>query len=244
MKLTNATVLVTGANRGLGRALVTAALAAGARKVYATARDAAQLADLVAAAPDRVVALALDITDATQLAAAAARAGDIDLLINNAGVLTGFGLLTTSAADLVRDFEVNVFGTLAATRAFVPALERAGTAAVVNVLSIASLANMPALGGYAAAKAASHSITQGLRHELGKKHIAVHAVFPGPIDTDMVRAMAMAKASADDVARAILDGVARGDDEIFPDPVSRELIAMYKRDPSALGRQFIAMSGG
>jgi NAD(P)-dependent dehydrogenase (short-subunit alcohol dehydrogenase family) len=243
MKLANTTVLITGANRGLGRALVIASLAAGARKVYATARDIHQLDALVATAPDRIVALALDITDAASLAAAAARAGDIDVLINNAGVLSGFGLLTTSPADLALDFQVNVFGTLAATRAFVPALERSGHAAVINILSIASLANMPALGGYAAAKAASYSMTQGLRHDLGKKKIAVHAVFPGPIDTEMVRSMAMAKTSPEEVARGVLEGVARGDEEIYPDPMSRELIAVRSRDPRALERQFVTMSG-
>jgi NAD(P)-dependent dehydrogenase (short-subunit alcohol dehydrogenase family) len=243
MKITHATVLVTGANRGLGRALVTASLAAGARKVYAGARDAHQLDTLVASAPDRVVPLALDITDAGSLAAAAARAPDVDLLINNAGVLAGFNVLTTSPDDLARDFAVNLFGTLAATRAFLPALERAGDAALINILSIASFASMPALGGYAAAKAASYSITQALRNDLAKKHIAVHAVFPGPIDTDMVRGMTMAKTSPDDVARTILDEAARGVDEIFPDPTSRELIAIWKRDPRALERQFVAMSG-
>jgi NAD(P)-dependent dehydrogenase (short-subunit alcohol dehydrogenase family) len=244
MNLTNANVVITGANRGLGRALVTASLAAGARKVYAGARDPAQLTSLVASAPDRIIPLALDITDPAQLTAAAARATDVNLLINNAGVLTGFGVLTTSPDDLARDFAVNLFGTLAATRAFLPALERNGHAALINILSIASFASMPAIGGYAAAKAASYSVTQALRNDLAAKHIAVHAVFPGPIDTDMVRGMPMAKTSPADVARTILDEAARGVDEIFPDPMSRELIAIWKRDPRALERQFVAMAAG
>jgi NAD(P)-dependent dehydrogenase (short-subunit alcohol dehydrogenase family) len=244
MKIANATVLVTGANRGLGRALVTASLAAGARKVYAGARDAHQLDALVATAPDRIVPLALDITRGDSLAAAAARATDLDILINNAGVLAGFSVLTTSPDDLARDFAVNLFGTLAATRAFLPALERASDAALINILSIASFASMPAIGGYAAAKAASYSVTQALRNDLAAKHIAVHAVFPGPIDTDMVRDMPMAKTSPADVARTILDEAARGVDEIFPDPMARELIAIWRREPRALERQFVAMSAG
>jgi NAD(P)-dependent dehydrogenase (short-subunit alcohol dehydrogenase family) len=244
MKITNATVLVTGANRGLGRALVTASLAAGARRVYAAARDADQLAALVATAPDRIVPLTLDVTSPASIAAAAARVPDLDILINNAGVLAGFNVLTTSPDDLARDFAVNLFGPIAATRAFLPALERSAGAALINILSIASFASMPALGGYAASKAAAYSVTQALRNDLAAKHIAVHAVFPGPIDTDMVRGMAMAKTSPDDVARAILDDAARGIDEIFPDPAARELIAIWKREPRALERQFVAMSGG
>jgi NAD(P)-dependent dehydrogenase (short-subunit alcohol dehydrogenase family) len=246
MKLQQASVVITGANRGLGRALVTASLAAGARRVYAGARDPEQLASLVQSAPDKIIPLALDITDAAALAAAAARASDISIVFNNAGVLAAHSVLTTSAADLARDFEVNVFGTLAATKAFLPALERAGSAggaAVVNVLSIASFASLPALGGYAAAKSASYSITQALRAELAAKHIAVHAVFPGPIDTDMVRGMEMPKTSPEAVAQAIIDGVERGSDDILPDPTAGELFAMWKRDTKELERRFIAMSG-
>lgn len=241
MQLRNATVLVTGANRGLGAALVTASLAAGARKVYAGARDVRQLGP---ASDDRIVPLALDITDPASLAAAAARATDLTVLINNAGVLAGYGVLTTEPAEIARDFGVNVFGTLAATRAFLPALERNQPAALINILSIASFANLPVLGAYAAAKAASHSVTQALRHELAPKHIAVHAVFPGTIDTDMVRHMTAPKTSPADVARATLEEVARGSDEIFPDAMSRDLIATWRRDPRALERQFAAMSAG
>jgi NAD(P)-dependent dehydrogenase (short-subunit alcohol dehydrogenase family) len=246
MKLDNATVLVTGANRGLGRALVHASLAAGARRVYAGARDPAKLEPLVRAAPDKIMPLALDITDPRSLAAAAARAGDISLVFNNAGVLAGYSLLTTSADDLARDFATNLFGTLAASKAFLPALERAaatGSAALVNVLSVVSLASMPALGGYSAAKAAAYSVTQALRGELAVRHIAVHAVFPGPIDTDMVRAMEMAKTSPDQVAQAIVAGIERGSDDIFPDPIAVEFHAMWQRDAKLLERQFVTMSG-
>ena len=246
MKLQQASVLVTGANRGLGHALVEASLAAGARRIYATARDPRQLAALVASAPDKIVPLALDITDAASLAAAAARATDVSIVFNNAGVLAAYSVLTTSDAELARDFGVNVFGTLAATRAFLPALERAGAAggaALVNVLSITSFASFPAMGGYAAAKAASYSITQALRAELAAKRIAVHGVFPGPIDTDMVRGVEMPKTSPAAVAKAIVDGVERGSDDIVPDPMGSELFALWQRDAKALERQFVTMSG-
>jgi NAD(P)-dependent dehydrogenase (short-subunit alcohol dehydrogenase family) len=237
MKMKNSVVLVSGANRGLGRALVEASLAAGARRVYAGARDPKQLEAVVAQAPDKVVALALDITDARSLEAAAARVPDVTVLFNNAGVLASYNVLASTRAQLEQDFATNFFGLLAATRAFLPALERAGGAALVNVLSIVSLANMPALGGYSAAKAAAFSVTQALRGDLGKKHISVHAVFPGPVDTDMVREMEMAKTSPAVVARAIVEGVEQGLEEILPDPASREMFAMWMRDPKALERQ-------
>jgi len=247
MKLASSTIFVTGANRGLGRALVEHSLAAGARRVYAGARDPAQLEPLVRAAPDRVIPLALDVTEPATLAAAAARAPDITLLINNAGVLASHGALTSPSAELARDFAVNTFGMLAATRAMLPALERAGatgSAGIINVLSIVSLASMPALAGYSASKAAAYSVTQALRNDLAAKRIAVHAVFPGPIDTDMVRGMTMPKTSPAEVAAAIFEGVERGVDEIFPDPASRELFALWQRDPRALERQFVQMAAG
>jgi NAD(P)-dependent dehydrogenase (short-subunit alcohol dehydrogenase family) len=246
MKIAGSTALVTGANRGLGRSLIQASLAAGAARVYAGARDPGQLDAVVRAAPDKIVPLAIDITDPRSLEAAAARAGDVTAVFNNAGVLAAYNVLTTGSDDLARDFAVNLFGTLAASRAFLPALERAGQrggAALVNVLSVASLVSLPALGGYSAAKAASYSVTQALRGELKARHIAVHAVFPGPVDTDMVRGMDMAKTSPDSVARAIVEGVEQGSEDIFPDPTSREFFAIWKRDAKELERRFVAMSG-
>jgi len=245
MKLSHAVVLVTGANRGLGRALVHAALEAGARRVYAGARDPAQLDALVKTAPDRIVPLALDVTDPRSLEAAAVRAPDITALFNNAGVLASYSILASSREHIAQDFATNAFGLLAVTKAMLPALERApaGSAAIVNILSVVSFASMPAVGGYAAAKAAAYSITQSLRGELAAKQIAVHAVFPGPIDTDMVRAMEMAKTRPEDVARAIITGVEHGSEDILPDPMARELFAMWNRDAKALERKFVTMSG-
>jgi len=246
MKLDQAIVLVTGANRGLGRALVHAALTAGAQRIYAGAREPQQLDALVHSAPGKIVPLAIDITDPRSLEAAAAQASDVTIVLNNAGVLASYNLLTSTADELSRDFATNVFGTLAASKAFLPALERAGArggAALINVLSIVSFASMPALGGYSAAKAASYSITQALRGELAAKNIAVHAVFPGPIDTDMSRGVELAKTSPADVAKAIIDGVEQGSENILPDPTAREFFAMWRRDTKELERQFVTMSG-
>jgi len=235
MKLANATVLVTGANRGLGRALVTASLALGARRVYAGSRDLSKLSP-----EDRVVPLQLDIDDPRSLAAAAERAPDVTLLVNNAGVLLSGSVLTSSPAQIAQEFTTNVFGTLAATRAFVPALER-NKGAVLNVLSVVSLANMPGLGVYSAAKAASYSLTQALRADLAKLGVRVHAAFPGAIDTDMVRAMEMAKTSPADVANGLLVGLEQDRDDIIPDAMARELYAMWERDPRELARALASM---
>jgi short-subunit dehydrogenase len=237
MKMDGAVVLVTGANRGLGRSLVGASLEAGARRVYATARDASKLEEVMQQAPDKVVPLALDVGDARSIEAAAARATDVTLLINNAGVLASYGVLAASPAQIEQDFAVNFYGMLATTRAFLPALERSSRSALVNVLSVVSFASMPALGGYSAAKAAAFSITQALRGELANKAVGVHAVFPGPIDTDMVRSFEMAKTSPDAVARAIIEGVEQGLEEILPDPTARQMFEVWKRDPKQLERQ-------
>lgn len=241
MQMNGAVVLITGANRGLGRALVTASLAAGARRVYAASRAVEGVADLVTQAPERVLPLELDITSSASLAAATARAPDVSVLVNNAGVLAAYGVLATTAAELDKGFATNFFGTLAVTRAFLPALERAKQAAIVNVLSVVSLASMPALGGYSAAKAASFSATQALRGELAKKKIGVHAVLPGPIDTDMVKGMDMPKTSPEAVAKAILEGVEAGLEEILPDPAAQQMFDVWRRDPKALERQLAAM---
>lgn len=233
----NANVLVTGANRGLGSALVQAALDASAKRVYATARDPRSLEHWLRMAPDRVTALQLDVTDAASIEAAARRAPDVDILINNAGVLASFDILTSKPEDLLLDFSTNALGVVATAKAFLPALSRNGQGALVNVLSIVSLASMPALGGYSAAKAAAYSFTQGLRPELGRRGVSVHAVLPGPVDTDMVRDMPMQKTSAQVVAQAIVDGVNAGLPEIFPDAASRQMYSVYQREPSALAAQ-------
>jgi NAD(P)-dependent dehydrogenase (short-subunit alcohol dehydrogenase family) len=235
MKIEGSVALVTGANRGLGRALVSALLAAGATKVYAGARDEKKVATEGA----RVVPLTIDTTKPDTVAAAAKKAGDVTLLINNAGAFSAFNVLTMSAADFEHDFRTNVQGTLAMVRAFVPVLERArGGAAIVNVLSMTALASAPGMGGYSASKAAAYSVTQALRPELKTKRIEVLAVLPGPIDTDMVRALQLPKTNPADVARALLAGIERGDEEIFPDPMSQQTGPLWKQNPKELERAF------
>lgn len=233
MNIENTTALVTGANRGLGRALVANLLARGARRVYAATRDGKPVAG-----DARIIPLALDITDPVQATAAAKAAPDVRLLINNAGVLASLNVLASEPAALQRDVDVNYYGLLNMARAFVPQLVAGGGAAIVNVLSVAAMASMPALGGYSASKAAAWSLTQALRGELRGKGVAVHAAFPGPIDTDMIRSFDLPKTSAADVARAILDGVVAGHDDIAPDPMSADVLATFLRDPRAIEQRF------
>jgi NAD(P)-dependent dehydrogenase (short-subunit alcohol dehydrogenase family) len=235
MKIQGSVALVTGANRGLGKALVTALIEGGAAKVYAAARDIRKVTEVDA----RVVPLALDTSRPEEIAEAAQAAGDVTLLINNAGLLTSYGVLTTSQADLEADFRTNVYGTLAVIKAFVPVLERAaGGATIVNVLSLSSLASVPPMGGYSASKAAAYSITQALRAELRARRIEMLAALPGPIDTDMVRALALPKTSATETALGVLAGIERGDEEIFPDPMAREMSAVWNTSHKDLERTF------
>jgi NAD(P)-dependent dehydrogenase (short-subunit alcohol dehydrogenase family) len=234
MKIQGSVVLVTGANRGLGKAIVSALVEAGAAKVYAAARDARK----VSADDPRVVPLTLDVTKAEQIAAAVRKAGDVTLLINNAGALNSFNVLTSTQADLDADFRVQVHGTLGVIRAFLPVLERAHGATVVNVLSLTSLASFPALGGYSASKAAAYSMTQSLRPELKKKRIDILAVLPGPIDTDMVKDLPMPKTSAADTAKGLLAGIERGDEEIFPDPMAQQMGELWNKSHKEYERAF------
>ena len=241
MNFTNKTALVTGANRGIGLALVAALIKAGARKVYAGTRNADQLAAAVALDPARVFPLRLDIADRSQVDAAATAAGDVEILINNAGVLDFGDALTVPVAAIERNFAVNVFGTLAMARAFAPIIEKNGGGAITNLLSVVSLASIPGLAGYNASKAALWSLTQSLRGTLAPRGISVHGVFPGPVDTDMASEITMPKTSPAEVAQAVLEGMASGAEDIFPDPMAREVYAGWSKDHKAVERQFAAL---
>ena len=208
------TVLVTGANRGLGRALVDEALTRGAKRVFAASRQPMVVPD------ERVTPLVLDVTDRAQIEEAVARVGSLDILINNAGVSIPDDLNDRSAFE--QHLAVNLYGTLDVTQAFLPALTRSH-GAVVNVVSLGAVAAVPVLPAYSVSKAAALSVTQSLRALLAGRGVGVYAVLPGPIDTDMVRALDIPKTPPEDVARATLDGIEQGDQEIFPDPMSQSL---------------------
>jgi NAD(P)-dependent dehydrogenase (short-subunit alcohol dehydrogenase family) len=214
MSIAGKTVLVTGASRGIGQALVDEALSRGAERVYAAARRPAPHPD------QRVTPLQLDVTDAAQVNEAAERVGSLDVLVNNAGLALFEGL--GDRATLERHLAVNLFGTYAVTEAFLPQLT-SSRGAIVNNLSLNSLAPLPALAAYSVSKAAAFSLTQSLRTSLAERGVRVHAVLTGPTDTDMVRGLDIPKASAESVARAIFDAVDRGEEDIFPDPLAQAL---------------------
>jgi NAD(P)-dependent dehydrogenase (short-subunit alcohol dehydrogenase family) len=213
------TVLVTGANRGLGRALVDEALKRGAKRVYAASRQPMVVAD------ERVTPLVLDVTDRARIQDAVERVESLDIVINNAGVSVPDDLSDRSAFE--RHLAVNLYGTLDVTRAFLPSLTHSH-GAVVNIVSLGAVAAVPALPAYSVSKAASLSLTQSLRALLAARGVSVYAVMPGPIDTDMVRDLDIPKTAPEDVARATLDGVERGEDEIFPDPMSQMVAAGWR----------------
>jgi NAD(P)-dependent dehydrogenase (short-subunit alcohol dehydrogenase family) len=208
------TVLVTGANRGLGRALVDEALRRGAKRVYAASRRPMVIPD------ERVTPLILDVTDRAQIREAVDKAESLDILINNAGVSVPDDLSDRSA--FAEHLAVNLYGTLDVTQAFLPLLTRSH-GAVVNVVSLSAVAAVPVMPAYSVSKAASLSVTQSQRALLTRQGVSVHAVLPGPIDTDMIRSLDIPKTPPADVARATLDGVERGEEEIFPDPMSQSL---------------------
>ena len=240
MNVQGTTALVTGANRGIGRALVAALLERGVARVYAAARNVDSLKAIVDLDPARVVALSLDVSDRAQIAALPQQVPDLKLLINNAGVLDFGSALDVPLEAVERNLAVNFYAPLLTARALAPVIERNGGGAVVNLLTIVALASMPALAGYNASKAASWSLTQSLRASLAGKGISVHAVFPGPVDTDMAAAIPLQKTSPADVAKAIVDGVAEGREDIFPDPMSASVYEAWKTDHKAVERQFAA----
>jgi NAD(P)-dependent dehydrogenase (short-subunit alcohol dehydrogenase family) len=229
--------LVTGANRGIGRAIVEALLARGASKVYATARKPEMLAELVASSGDRVVALRLDITEGSDVQAAAEQADDVDLLINNAAILGhAFGGFEDPIwLDAARqEYETNVVGALRVSQAFAPVLAQQGGGTIVNVSSVAGLVGMPLVLTYSSTKAALHSLTQSTRQMLRGQGTFVVGVYPGPVETDMAAEFSIPKASASSAAQAILEGLEQGLEEIYPDAFAAEYGQLYAVNPKGL----------
>ena len=233
MKITNRTVLVTGANRGIGKALVEEALRRGAKRVYAGTRQPLTHPD------PRVAPLTLDVTSAAQIRAAVVGVDSLDVLVNNAG-LAAFEDLSDPAA-IERHLAVNLFGTYSVTQAFLPLLTRS-RGAMINILSVAALAPLPIIPAYSISKAAALSLTLSLRAHLAARGVKVHAVMAGPVDTDMSRGFDAPKAAPESVAKAIFDGLEKGEEEIFPDPMSASLADGWRNGVvKALERQFATL---
>jgi NAD(P)-dependent dehydrogenase (short-subunit alcohol dehydrogenase family) len=232
--VTGKTVLITGANRGMGLALLEEALRRGARQVYAGTRGP------VAHPDERVTPLLIDVTDQAQTQRAAQQVSSLDILVNNAGVALYDDL--SDRAVLERHLAVNLFGVLGVTQAFLPQLTRSG-GAIVNNLAVAAVAPLPIIPAYSISKAAALSLTLSQRALLADRGVRVHAVLTGPTDTDMSRDFDAPKASSESVARAVFDGVENEEDDIFPDSMSQAMAAAWQSGPAkALEREYAALA--
>ena len=233
MNIANKTVLITGANRGIGRALVNEALRRGARRVYA-GRRSGELQN----ADDRVTPIRLDVTNLSQIQRAVDEVDTLDVLINNAGVAIYDDLSNSDAIE--QHLSVNFLGMFKVTRAFLPLLQRS-SGAIVNNLSLVALAPLPVIPSYSISKAAASNMTQSLRALLAGQGVTVHGVFLGPIDTDMNRGFDIPKSSTESAACGIFDGLEKGEEDIFPDPASQSIAEGWRTGAAkALERQFAA----
>ena len=237
MDIKDSVVLVTGGNRGLGKALVQAFLGAGARKIYIGSRTPIETSD------PRLVPIKLDITNTQDVTAAAQTCQDVTILMNNAGILANAStsLLTAPSVDGARqDMETNYFGTLAMVRAFAPILGKNGGGALVNMLSVLSWFTIPTSESYSASKYAALSLTQGIRIELRSQGTLVTAIHAGYIDTDMTAGVDAPKASPEEVAASIIEGIRHNQEEVLADQTSREVKAVLASNPQVLYQRFQA----
>ncbi len=235
MNVEGSVVLVTGSNRGIGRAIVDAFLRAGAALVYAGMRKPEPLGLA------RVESVPLDVTDRNAVRALAERLSNVLIVVNNAGVLLGQPLLATEHPDAAeRELQVNYLGTLHVTRAFAPVLKRNGGGAIVNVASILGRVNLPSVGSYSASKAALYSLTQGVRAELSDQGTLVVGVFPAFVDTDMARGVSAPKLTPQQVADEVVQAVQTSVEDVYPGPAV-QIEQQLRADPKAVEAQFAAM---
>jgi NAD(P)-dependent dehydrogenase (short-subunit alcohol dehydrogenase family) len=232
MNITNKEVLITGANRGIGRALLEEALHRGVKRVYAGTRQLFEHSD------ERVVPLTLDVTNPAQIQRAIGSVESLDILVNNAGIAIYDDLSNLDVLE--QTFAVNFLGLLKVTNAFLPLLKRS-KGAILNNLSLAGLAPLPIIPSYSTSKAAALNLTQSLRALLASQGVTVHAVVLGPVDTDMNRGFNIPKVSTESAAEGIFDGLEKGEEEIFPDPASQSIAEGWRTGVSKeLERQFAA----
>lgn len=244
MQVKDCVALVTGANRGIGEQFVKALRAAGAKRIYAAARDAGSLA-IAAADRDVVVPIAIDVTREADVAAAAARCRDVTLLVNNAGVNFNTPLMgIASLANARIEIDTNYFGTLAMIRAFAPILKANGGGTIVNMLSILARVNLPLMGSLCASKAAALSMTQGVRAELKAQGTKVIGVMPGAVDTRLTEMLPPPKMNPADVAKAALAAIEAGTEDVYPGDMAQGVAAGLAKDPKAVEAQFGAYLPG
>jgi NAD(P)-dependent dehydrogenase (short-subunit alcohol dehydrogenase family) len=237
MTLSDKVVLVTGANRGIGAAIVQEMLKAGVAKIYATARDPNTLPSF---GDPRVAPLQMDITSDTSVTAAAAAAKDVDVLVNNAGTLAFGDYLSSNWKTFEDDMRTNYFGTLRVLRAFTPQFVARKSGTIANISSVVGLSAVPVMAGYSASKAGLHSITQSLRGTLEKDNVIVIGIYPGPIETDLAKEVPYPeKATPEYAAANIVKGIAEGQTYIFPDPMSQQVEQLWSTDNRKL--EYVAL---
>ncbi len=239
----DAVVFVTGANRGIGRAIAEEAVARGSKRVYAAARDVKGVQDLVDQHPETVVAVELDVTSSENIEKAAAEAQDVQILINNAGVAGYSGVIYNHDQDAARrEMDTNYFGPMNVSRAFAPAIVGNGNGAVATVISVGGLSSFPMAATYSASKAAAHSLSQGMRGELAPQGVAVFGIYAGPIDTDMAAGIQMEKESPRNVAIRIFDQMQEGVEDITTDAFADDFVQRLKTDAKAVEKEAAQMA--
>lgn len=242
MEVANSVALVTGANGGLGRYYVEALRSHGVSKIYAAARNLSSLDALIAADPSIIIPIALDITNEQSVNQVALQCQDVTILINNAGVGFNQGLIAASDLSHARmEIEVNYFGTLMMCRAFAPVLKKNGGGAIINMVSMVARVNLPFNGSYSASKAATLSLTQGVRAELAEHGTLVVAVLPATIDIGMGKSYPDPKVSPEEVVSDALQALLNGVEEVYPGEQAKQMAAALLQDPKALEKAVAMM---
>lgn len=241
MNIENKTVLITGANRGIGKAYAEEFLKSGAGKIYLGVRDLKSVEEFAAQAPEKLIPLKLDVTNEDDITAAAQQADDVEILINNAGILHMDSSMDSVAENARKEFEVNVMGPLLMTQAFAPVLKKNGGGVLITVSSIAGHVTFPGFASYCASKYAAQSLILSHRLDLKEQGTHVIGVYPGPIETDMTNDVHMDKFAPSLVTQATIAAIKNGDEEVFPDPMSQELYETFRKDPKAVEANMLAM---
>lgn len=241
-QISQSVALVTGANKGVGSAFVEALYQAGGKKIYATAQNIESLQELVAIDPHRIIPLKLDVTNSAQIEAVAKQTVDVNLLINNAGVLGAGGLfIDTNVQTAQSEMDVSYFGTLKMIRAFAPILKQNGGGAIANLSSLSSHGNVPVFATYSASKAALHSLTLAARAELASQKTLVFGLYPGPVDTRMSATLPLDRVSPSRIADALLTRIEQGIEDIYPDVMASNILTGVGKKFKEMEKQFADM---
>jgi len=234
--------LVTGSNRGIGEGFVKTLINAGAKKIYAAARELDNLKPLSEKFPDIIEPVLLDVNNIEHIQQLTKNIPELDILINNAGIANPCNSSSENSLEIARsEMETNFFAPLQITIALLPALKRSKEAAIINICSIAAISNFPSIGPYSATKAALHSLTQGLRFDLSADNIKVIGVYPGPIDTRLTEGWDVEKPKPEQVAIKTIEALSKGETDVMPDDFSQQMYATFLEHPQKLEQALAEM---